>query len=238
MGEANKDIIKRPFYFTTGEAIKNEHIDADELSMVLEKKKQNRQIVLDNIERIIEAKESVFRTPIHGKSICFVGHSQLDQWKIGFIKDYQIRNCAVSGITSFEYNEKIINTGKLNCNSDIFVVMHGTNDLVWNYSISEIVDSIMKTINYIVSCNSCALIIFLACIHVGNRIDRSNSRIDALNEALKLNLNGIAFIDMLFLDDENGCLNPMFSLDGLHINDSAYEIIRASIEKEMEVHGL
>lgn len=238
MNEINNDIIKRAYYFTSDDAIKNEKINSDELSTVLEKKKQNRQTILNNIERIIETKESTFRMSVCGKSICFVGHSQLDQWKIKSIKGYQVRNCAVSGITSFEYNEKIINSGKLNCDSDVFVVMHGTNDLVYDYGIEEIVDNIMKTIDYISCRNSQALVIFLACIHVRNRIDRSNSRIDALNNALKLRLNGITFIDMSFLDDEDGCLNSIFTPDGLHINDSAYNIIKALIEDEMEVRGL
>jgi len=132
-----------------------------------------------------------------------VGHSQLDQWNIKELCGNKVRNCGVSGISSFAYNEKILQQGKLNCETDVFIVMHGTNDIVYDYTMPQITQSISKTIDYINNCNPRAKIIFLSCAHLNGRMDRSNVLIDKLNEALQEELNlRVEWVDTSFLDDK------------------------------------
>lgn len=76
------------------------------------------------IDRIIPEKKSIFSGTNMWHQICFIGHSQLDQWNITEIRGYHVRNCGVSGIFSLEYNGKILQTGMINCEDDIFLVMH------------------------------------------------------------------------------------------------------------------
>lgn len=206
---------------------------------VLKKKQENRPHVIEMIDKIISNKQSVFKASSDKKQICFIGHSQLDQWDIDMIGGYHVRNCGVSGISSFEYDEKILQPGLLGCEDDIFLVMHGTNDIVWNDSIEEMVKSIIATIDYIRIRNKTAPIIFLSCLHVNGRLDRSNARIDALNSALQKQLAGsVVWVNTSFMDDKNGNLAGQYTTDGLHLTEAGYEILQAEIEAKMRELGL
>jgi len=206
---------------------------------ILKQKQINRPFVLKRIDQIINAKKSIFSSPFCKKSVCLIGHSQLDQWQVDVLAGYKVRNCSVSGITSFEYNEKILNNGLLNCNANCFIVMHGTNDVVWDYNISEIVDSIQITIEYIRQRNEKAPIIFLSCLHVNGRFDRSNTRIDELNSQLFLALNAeVIWLDTTFMDNIKGALDENYTTDGLHLTNAGYGMLQNSIEEKMKEIGL
>lgn len=213
--------------------------DDSELAIVLKKKQQNRPHVLEMIDRAIEEKRPVFLAKRREKQICLIGHSQLDQWAIAEIGGYFVRNCGISGISSFEYEEKILSTGLLRCEDDVFLVMHGTNDIVWDDSIEEIVINIKLTIDYIRNCNADAPILFLACMHVNGRLDRSNARIDAMNTVLKRVLSDtVIWIDTDFMDDQNGNLDSCYTNDGLHLSEIGYQVLRNQIENVLKEYGL
>ena len=206
-----------------------------ELALILKKKQINRPLVIQTIDKIIAEKQKLLSHPMEGKSICLIGHSQLDQWDIEEIAGYRVRNCAVSGISSFEYNKKIIKRDLLNCDANCFIVMHGTNDIVWDYTIEEIIASIGNTIKYIKKNNKEAPIIFISCIHVNGRLDRSNSRIDELNKRLYDYLGKkVVWVDTSFMDDTYGALNEKYTIDGLHISEIGYDVLRERIEKTMK----
>ena len=210
-----------------------------ELSLVLKKKQKNRPFVIETTNRIISEKQFLLKNGLKEPSICFVGHSQLDQWPVQEISGYKVRNCGISGISSFEYYEKILSKNMLNCNADIFLVMHGTNDIVWDYSTEEIVRSIRRTIEYIRENNSKSPIFFVSCLHVNGRLDRNNDRIDELNRSLKYALsNSVFWIDTSFMNDEFGNLDIKFTQDGLHINDLGYITLLKKIQEIMGDIGL
>ena len=210
-----------------------------ELALVLKKKQQNRLFVIETINRTIKEKDSVLKNSLEEPSICFVGHSQLDQWSVQEIAGYRVRNCGISGISSFEYDEKILRQNILNCNANVFLVMHGTNDIVWDYSIQEIVDSIKNTINYIRKNNPKAPILFVSCLHVNGRLDRNNKRIDEMNSSLKSALGEtVCWIDTSFMNDKYGKLDESYTKDGLHITDLGYNALLEKIQKTMEDIGL
>ena len=214
-------------------------VDKSVLLEVFNKKVENRPFVVNNIKETIRKKHNIFINPETGKSICFVGHSQLEQWNIDTLCGYKVRNCAISGITSFEYEDLILKKELLNCNSDVFLVMHGTNDIVWDYSISEIVDSIIGNIEYIRKRNESAPIIYMSCMHVNQRVDRSNDRINELNNALQSALEyRVIWIDTSFMDDENGRMSKRYTTDGLHINKEGYGLMKEEIEKTMKENKL
>lgn len=164
-----------------------------------------------------------------------MGHSQLDQWNIQELSGYKVRNCGVSGISSFAYDEKILQKGKLNCEADVFIVMHGTNDIVYDYTLQEITQSIGKTVDYIINHNHQARIIFLSCAHVNGRMDRSNALIDNLNEALQEELRmHVEWMDTSFLDDKYGRLAEGYTKDGLHLNEAGYTVLQKALERRLK----
>lgn len=82
-----------------------------------------------------------------------IGHSQIDRWKIDSISGMKVRNCGISGISSFEYNDYILEPELINCNENKYIVMHGTNDIIYNYSIDDMCHSIRKQLNIYVRVN-------------------------------------------------------------------------------------
>lgn len=113
--------------------------------------------------------------------------------------------------------------------------MHGTNDIVKDYSNEEIYESILYTINYIKRQKTNAKILFLSCTHINGRIDRNNKRIDELNNYLYNKLNEeVYWIDTKFLDDEFGNLDRKYTIDGLHLNEGGYQILKDKLEKFLQ----
>lgn len=231
----NKGVGKTYYYNVPDvEAVVINSVNEFELALILKKKQQNRNIVISMIKKRIEEKKLILSTSIAGKSICLIGHSQLDKWDIKNIVDYKVRNCAISGISSFEYNDFILAPKMLNCQADLFLIMHGTNDIVWDYTVDEMVSSIKKTIEYVRNNNACAPILFLSNIHTNGRLDRSNQIIDKLNTNLKEALkNQVIWVDMSFMDDEYGDLDALYTTDGLHINDVGYDALKKEVEKNI-----
>ena len=206
-----------------------------ELALVLKKKEQNEKLLLEEIKNRIKEKTEIITYGLE-HSVCFVGHSQLDYWEIGSLCGMPVRNCAVRGISSFQYQELILKEELLNCNSDIFMVMHGTNDIVYDYSIDQIVKSILESVFYLQKHNPKAIISFVSCLHTNGRADRSNKKIDQLNTALKPKLEscGVWWIDTVKMDDLFGNLKLEYTKDGLHLSEKGYDVFQILIEQEIE----
>lgn len=221
------------------EAVVINSINDFELAVVLKKKELNKGILKENILTRIKEKTNELLGTFNNHSICLVGHSQLDLWPINKLAGLRVRNCGVSGISSFEYYDYILSRNLLNCSADAFIVMHGTNDIVLEYGIDEIADSIYRTINYIKSNNKSAFIYFISCIHVNGRLDRNNHRIDQLNVALHKKLEKeVTWIDTSCMDDEFGDLKINYTIDGLHLSDSGYQVLKKLVEDTMAKENL
>ncbi|MBE6085647.1 MAG: hypothetical protein E7203_09415 [Selenomonas ruminantium] len=206
-----------------------------ELALVLKKKQESGVILEQMIDNIIADKQEILSHSNPDKSICLVGHSQLDQWNIAELGGYKVRNCGISGISSFAYDEKILQQGKLNCEADAFIVMHGTNDIVYEHTLDEITHSIRKNLDYIRRHNGQAPILFMACAHVNGRLDRNNALIDQLNEALRKELiSNVEWMELAFLDDQYGHLAEGYTKDGLHLNEEGYAVLQAVVEKKLQ----
>ena len=108
--------------------------------------------------------------------------------------------------------------------------MHGTNDIVYETDLSEIIKNIERTINYIKERKPGATIYFLTCLKVNGKLDRSNKAIDKLNDAFSANLKNVRLIDTGALNDEFGLLKSEYTKDGLHLSDKGYEILQNIVE--------
>lgn len=206
-----------------------------ELALVLKKKEMNAVILRKAIQDRIAEKEKIFRGG-PANSVCLIGHSQLDDWDVEELCGMQVRNCGIRGISSFEYGELILRPELLDCTADAFVVMHGTNDIVGDYEISEIVESSLHSVSYISEHNSEAKIFFVSCLHVNGRADRNNMKIDELNKALRIAVEnvGAGWIDTSGMDDKFGNLKSEYTRDGLHLSDTGYSVLKGLIEKKIE----
>lgn len=193
-----------------------------ELALPLIKKRNNKNILLKQILNRIEEKKDVFRHHTDTKSCCFVGHSQLDNWNIKELCGYNVRNCGIGGISSFQYYDLILKDKILSCKADFFVVMHGTNDIVYDYSLEEISESIMNTMNYIRKVSN-APILFVKCMHTNGRMDRDNKKINALNDYVcKRMPEDVIVVDVSAVDDLFGNLKQEYTTDGLHLSELGY----------------
>jgi len=172
----------------------------------------------------IEEKKGVLKDYTDTKSCCFVGHSQLDNWNIKKLCGYNVRNCGIGGISSFQYCDLILREELLVCKDDFFIVMHGTNDIVYDYSFEEIFESIMDTRRYIRNVSS-AQILFVKCMHTNGRMDRDNKKINALNEYVCSRLpEDVISVGVSALDDAFGNLRQEYTTDGLHLSELGYQI--------------
>lgn len=205
-----------------------------EVALVLKNKENKVDVLKKMILSRIKEKRELFQNRIHN-TICLVGHSQLDQWTIDSILGKKVINCGISGISSKEYYDYILRTGGLNCASDLYLVMHGTNDIVLDFSDDEIIEHISKTFDYIIHNNPKAKIFFVKCLHTNGRLERKNSRIDALNCKIETNLpEGIRKIDVDVFDDEYGNLKSEYTIDGLHLSNEGYRLLEILVEKAIQ----
>lgn len=203
-----------------------------ELALVLIKKRENAKILKEKIiERIAEKRENFKKNDRSRKTCCLIGHSQLDNWNIRELCGAEVRNCGIGGISSFQYNELILSQKFLECNDDFYIVMHGTNDIVYDYTFEEIFESIMDTVNYIKH-RSSKPIIFLKCIHTNGRMDRANQKIDDFNAYISDKLpKDIFLMNVTEMDDEFGNLKQQYTSDGLHLNEYGYAKLEVFLER-------
>lgn len=205
-----------------------------ELALVLKKKELNAPLLHKAIMDRISEKMSILSGDNDSNTICMIGHSQIDNWEIESLCGYRVQNCGIRGISSFEYNDYILNENIVKCNADYYIVMHGTNDIVTNASDGEIVKSIEQTFQYIYTRKPSARIIFLSCAHINGRLDRNNKRISQLNDAMWQSFTGkVEYIDISDLDDEFGDLKPEYTKDGLHFSEQGYDKLKQIVESKI-----
>ena len=222
---------KRGYEIREPESLVINSRDDFELALVLKKKENSRVLLTKAILDRIEEKNMEFRHPLPQKNLCMIGHSQLDNWEIRELCGYMVRNCGIRGISSFEYNNYILQKGLLDCRTDAFLMMHGTNDIVYGYTMEQILQSIRSNVSYIRKRNGKVPVYFLSCLHVNGRMDRSNRVITQLNHALRDVLgDDVIWISTEALDDEYGNLREEYTIDGLHLSKEGYEKMQEIVE--------
>ena len=223
------------FDLPQSEALVVNSVNDFELALVLMKKKLGRSLLTESILNRIQEKKDIFTQCDDENTICLVGHSQLDNWNCTEIAGKKVRNCGIRGISSVEYKQYILDRELLNCKANTYIVMHGTNDIVYPYTDEFIVDSIAQTFDYITQRNPKAKIYFLTISNTNGRLDRSNKRIDQLNKRLISAFSQqVTIIDMKPLSDIFGDLRSEYTLDGLHFSDEGYTHLKAIVEEAIK----
>lgn len=225
--------LQTPYELNDQEAVVVNTKNDFELAIILKKKELNRPILQKAIQDRIKEKNEILRNISNENGICMVGHSQIDNWEISTLNNRKIRNCGIRGISSFEYSDYILKHNALECVEDTYILMHGTNDIVYENTLEEMCENIKKTITYIREKKANAYIYFVECIHVNGRLDRNNRLIDALNEYLMQHLENVHWISTKELDDEFGNLKAEYTKDGLHLSEEGYEMLQKIVEREV-----
>ena len=223
--ENQSEYIK--FYLSDTEALVLNTRNDFELALVLLQKENKRQAAKNAVLSRIEEKSELFEGDSGEDTVGLIGHSQLDNWEETDIGGYRVLNYGIRGISSFGYYEHILKVGRLKLTSGLYLVMHGTNDIVSDYTYEEIFESIMRTFEYIRKQKPAARIFFICCAHVNGRLDRSNIRIDEFNGYMLKHLPpDIVPVSLDEMNDEFGNLESGYTTDGLHFSEKGYEKLK------------
>lgn len=216
---------------------KKDSIDIDdnldfEIAICIQTKKEKEKALLKSIKNRINEKQELFNIEC---PITLIGHSIFDNWNIKQINKKFVNNLGISGISTKEYIELIINNNLLKKIGDTVFIFSGTNDIVikdWkpNLTWNWIVD-ITKNI---FSINSNTTIYIISTPPVRGRIDRNNQIINDLNEYLKNKIqkskSNLHYLELSHnFYDQFGNLKSEFTYDGLHFSQEAY----SHLEKEL-----
>lgn len=164
--------------------------------------------------------------------ITLIGHSFFSYWNINKINGYKVKNKSYPGITIKEYLDRIKKTDEIDLIGDKFVICLGINEIKKDILESQLISGLKDLAKLIRSKNNNPQIFFIEICKTRGRIDLDNSIISKINERLQRELTrDITFIKInKYLSDEYGSLALSYTKDGLHLNDSGYNILKERIE--------
>lgn len=205
--------------------------DFDYFRFILQQQKRE-QILKAAIQQRIEQKSKQFKKT---SPITLVGHSILDQWSVHKIAGYEVNNLAISGISTQEYIEEIIDKGLIQELGEYVVVMSGTNDIVRpNWTNQSVQENIQLLINKLKAINPESKILFLEILPTALRADRNNSEIRDLNFFLQQKLTNIQWVETdVQFSEKYSKLDLAYSDDGLHLNLNGYSLLQTIVEKAL-----
>lgn len=203
---------------------------------------------IDDLNSTIDENEEEYSTMIDKlkseyTNYLFLGDSITDFYDLDeYYEGLPVVNSGVSGNTTTD----ILNDMKnrvYNYNPSKVFLLIGTNDLIHNMSVEEIVSNIEKIISDIKIDNPQIEVYVEAIYPVNDGIDktvvdeRNNEDIMEINNSLKeyCDANNCTYIDMYdkLLDDE-GNFSEEYTDDGLHPNDRGYEVITEELKKYLD----
>lgn len=189
------------------------------------------KILLETIKRSILMKKENFNEV---KEIALIGHSIMEYWNIERLNDKIVNNLGITGISTKEYSELILDKGLISALPKEVVLMFGTNDLVRNdWSDEKILADINHLISQLKAIRDDINLYFLEITPTAFRVDRNNDDIRLLNQYLKDNLS----VKWIALDkqfsDKYGKLDLNYSDDGLHLNEKGYKKLTAILEEAL-----
>jgi len=172
------------------------------------------------------------KEPIVGNKIIFLGNSitQFGNWK-KLLKDSSVVNRGIAGDITFGVLKRLDDV-IVRKPSKLFIKI-GINDISKNIPDKVIVENILLIVKK-VKMNSPATRIFVQSILPTNNAAKAeypdavgkNDHVVAINDQLmKLaKKNSYTYIDLYVLfKDKDGNLDPRYAVDGLHLNDLAYQ---------------
>lgn len=200
----------------------------------------NKHLVIkETVKKIIKDKMPILKNTANDtNTVCLIGHSQFHKWDIKELFGLKVRNCGVNGISMVEYREQILEKNLLKCNSKIYIIFGGTNDIIYDRTPKEILNELEMLVKYIKSQwggdEQGSNIYFIACFNVNSRYDRDNKTINELNSYLKTNLpQDVNWISGDEMNDKDGNLKAEYTIDGLHLSSLGYEKLKEILEKNI-----
>ena len=211
----------------------DDHLDF-ELAITIATKKNKQKILLETIKRRVAEKKDQMNDV---KPITLIGHSIFDYWDVSELSGLAVNNLGIAGISTKEYLDLILRKKIINKIGDKVFLFSGTNDIVIDgWSNKDTLCWIKETICLLKAINDSCEIVLVSVPNVRGRIDRSNTTINDLNLFLKDKLHAELEIIELgpeFLD-EFGNLKEECTYDGLHFTQYAYQLLQATLEKNLQ----
>ena len=192
-------------------------------------------VIKETVKKIIKDKMPILKnTENDTNTVCLIGHSQFHKWDIKELFGLKVRNCGVNGISMVEYREQILEKNLLKCNSKIYIIFGGTNDIVYDRTPQQILEELKILVKYIKSNDNNSNIYYIETLNINGRYDRDNKTINELNSYIKENFPlGIKYIPANEMNDENGNLKESYTVDGLHLSKLGYEKLKEILEKNI-----
>ena len=270
MGKTTKRKLKKKKYTTRLE--KNKRIYYKNNSVIENHKKSNNKLILivlvislfvnaffllrvnnldssvDSLNTTIEENKKDYEKEIENlkenyTNYLFLGDSITDFYDLDkYYEGLPVVNSGISGNTT----EDILNDmmGRVyDYNPSKVFLLIGTNDLIHDISVDDIVSNIEKIIDEINSNKPQTQIYVESVYPVNDNLDedmvdvRNNDDIMEINEKIKKYCedNGYNYINMYDkLLDDDGNFNEEYTDDGLHPNSRGYEVITEEIEKYLD----
>ncbi|WP_439238475.1 cytidylyltransferase domain-containing protein [Lonepinella sp. BR2919] len=195
---------------------------------------QNKEnILLNNIKFKIQLKRELFNQVA---PITLIGHSILDNWSVRTINGENVLNLGISGISTKQYIDLILDKGLIKRLGSKVVLMLGTNDIVKeNWTKENILNDIQYIVNSLKEINVETEIYFLEISLTAFRADRSNTDIIPLNHYIKENLQKVKWVSLNNrYADKYGKLDMQYTDDGLHFNQKGYELLADILGSELK----
>lgn len=169
--------------------------------------------------------------------IVFVGDSITQDFNVyEYFPDYLVYNRGIGGDTTKGLLDRL-ESSIFELEPQTVVLLMGTNDFaVLNDDVQRIFDRMKMIVDTILKRLPETKILLQSVYPVNGELDpmsvgiRHNKDIQTLN-LLYQSIEGVTYIDLFqVLLDENGRLNPIYTVEGLHINDEGYLMIKTMIE--------
>lgn len=174
------------------------------------------------------------------KGIVFVGDSITQDFNIyEYFKGVDVYNRGIGGDTT----KGLLNRLEVSIDqlkpSKVFIQM-GTNDLeLLDAKPEDIFNNISKVVKHIKNQFKETKIYVISLYPVNQNIDkatvgkRTNTNIEKTNQLLK-DLEDITFINIYDKLLSSGVLNPLYTLEGLHLNQEGYKVVTEVLKPYVE----
>jgi len=213
-------------------------IGPDELEVIM--KYDPQQEAIDEWNRAVKAyyyhkKEHFELLPDTENEIIFLGNSITDNaewWEL--FENTHVKNRGIGGDDTDGILERLdeVTSSK----PDKIFIMIGTNDLAYGKTADHVISNYGLILDRIASSSPNTRVFIQSILPVDDAIHwtRPNTEIIKINDILRKMAaeRGLIYIDLHTpFSNEEGKLNPQYSIDGLHLNGEGYEVWKSIILK-------
>ncbi len=173
----------------------------------------------------------------------FLGDSITDFYDLDkYFEGMPVVNSGISGDTTLDILDNM-KERVYDYKPDKVILLIGTNDLIHNISVEEVISNIEEIITKIKENEPKADIYVQSIYPVNDNLDeemvsvRDNEDIMKINDSIEKYCqdHDCTYINMYdLLTDEDGNFNEEYTEDGLHPNDKCYEVITKELKKYLD----